>query len=155
MKNRFRQRGSAAVELAILMTFVLVPLAFGITEFGRAIYQYNAITKGVRDGARHLTQYAPGDATRISEARCLAAFGTFTCPASGDQGALVPGLTKSNVTVRDRTTDPVTYKLQLTGRGPVNLVAVEVSGYVFNSLFPFAVPDIAFDTISATMEQVL
>lgn len=154
MKMYRKQRGVAAVELAILMTFVLVPLTFGITEFGRAIYQYNTITKGVRDGARYLSQYAPGDATRIGEAKCLAAFGTLLCPESGDYAALMPGLTKNNVTVRDRTTDP-TYNLQPTGRGAVNLVAVEVSGYVFNSLVPFVVPNITFGTIRVTMVQVL
>lgn len=149
-----RQHGSVTVELAILL-IPLIVLAFGVTEYGRAIYQYNAITKGVRDSVRHLSQYAPGDAARIAEAKCLAAYGKTNCTDADTP--LVPGLSTSNVTVRDRSvsTDAPNYNLQETGRGTVNLVAVEVNGYSFTSLVPFVVPDFTFGTIRATMLQVL
>lgn len=144
-----KQTGAAVVELAILLTPLLV-LAFGITEFGRAIYQYNAIAKGVRDGVRHLSQYAPGDPSRVREAQCLVAFGATDC--SGP--ALVPGLTTAQVIVHDRLSDP-SFNLQTTGRGAVNLVGVEVAGFRFISMAPLFVPDMAFRPIHATMQQVL
>lgn len=143
------QTGALAVELGLLM-LPLVMLLFGITEFGRALYQYNTIAKGVRDGVRHLSQYAPGDPTRIDQAKCLAVFGTLDC----DGTALVAGLTKRMVTVRDRSTDAGAYQLQETGRGALNLVEVSVDGFVFDSLAPLFVPHIAFASIGATMVQV-
>lgn len=143
------QAGTLAIELALLMV-PLVMLLFGITEFGRALYQYNTVAKGVRDGVRHLSQYAPGDPARIAEAKCLAVFGTLDCNGT----ALVTGLTTALVTVRDRSTDAGAYQLQETGRGALNLVAVSVDGYMFDSLAPLFVPDIAFASIGATMVQV-
>jgi Flp pilus assembly protein TadG len=154
MIQLLRQRGSVTVELGLLL-IPLVVLAFGVTEYGRAIYQYNAIAKGVRDGVRHLSQYAPGDTTRIAEARCLAVYGKTNC--SDADTPLVPGLNTGNVTVRDRSVliDAPSYNLQETGRGTVNLVAVEINGYAFTSLVPFVVPNFRFGTIRATMLQGL
>ena len=149
MKYRHGQTGSMVVELALLMT-VLLPLAFGITEYGRALYQYNTIAKGVRDGVRHLSQYAPGNSDRISEAKCLTVFGNTGCSGA----ALVDGLTTNMVVVKDSASHP-DYKLQSTGRGAVNLVQVEVAGYVFSSIAAFMVPNLAFGPINATMVQVL
>ncbi len=156
MNLRSRQRGVAAVELGILIV-PLVLLAFGITEFGRAMYQYNTIAKGVRDGVRYLTQYAPGDATRIANAKNLAACGTIT-PCSGPS-ALVPGLTAAMVSVCDRS-NCADHNLQpvVSGGailGQVNLVTVSVTGFRFNSLVPFVMPSITFGPIRSTMEQVL
>lgn len=149
MKASRTQSGAVVVELALFLMPLLV-LAFGITEFGRAMYQYNAIAKGVRDSARHLSQYAPGDTTRIGEAKCLAVYGNLDCSGT----ALVPGMSESLVVVRDRTSD-ASYNLQSTGRGTLNLVGVEVAGFQFESAAPFFVPNITFKPIHATMLQVL
>lgn len=48
------QRGAAAVELVLVMT-VLLLLAAGIVEFGRALWYYDALAKGTRDAARYMT----------------------------------------------------------------------------------------------------
>lgn len=138
------------MELAFVL-LLLVPLTFGITEYGRAIYQYNAIAKGVRDGVRYLSQYAPGDRDRIRKARCLAVFGSIDC--SGQ--VLVTGLTTDMVEIMDSSTDAATCKLQSTGRGAVNLVTVEVRRYPFSSMAAFLVPNLTFGTIGATMVQTL
>lgn len=150
MRTRQNQQGSVLVELALLLIPLLV-LGFGVTELGRAVYQYNAIAKAVRDGARHMSQFAPGDALRIGEARSLVTCGSADC---GGKLPLVPGLKPELVRVRDRMTDS-NYNLQSTGRGAVNLVSVEVQGFVFRSVAPAFVPDIQFDTIRVTMVQVL
>lgn len=49
-----RQRGVAAVELALVIVFLLL-LTAGIVEFGRAFWYYDALTKATRDGARMLS----------------------------------------------------------------------------------------------------
>lgn len=154
MHIRSRQRGVAAVELGILI-IPMVLLAFGITEFGRAIYQYNTIAKGVRDGVRYLTQGAPGEAARIENAKNLAVCGTTA--ACADASTLVTGLNASMVTVCDRTNCP-DHNLQdvLYGGstfGQINLVTMTVTGFQFTSLVPFVMPSITFGPIRATMEQ--
>lgn len=128
----------------------LTVLAFGITEYGRAIFQYNTIVKGVRDASRYLSQHAPGDATRIGVAKCLAVYGNRNCSGA----PLVPGLTPSLVQVCDRT-NCADHLNQSTGAGVVNLVTVTVDKFPFKSLVPLMVKDITFGPIHSTMRQVL
>lgn len=151
MSTHNNQAGSVIVEFALLLTPLLI-LAFGITEFGRAMYQYNAIAKSVRDGARHLSQYAPGDNQSKNEARALIVCGKLVCGLNDKP--LVPGMTTSLVSISDRISDE-NYNLQSTGRGTVNLVRVEVNGFTFQSMAPAFVPHVTFAPIHVTMLQVL
>ena len=54
-----RQKGVAALELAIAVP-VLLLLLLASAELGRAFYQYNTLTKSVRDGARYLSENSLG-----------------------------------------------------------------------------------------------
>jgi hypothetical protein len=47
--------GAAAVEIAIVLPLLLL-LGLGVVELGRTIWQYQIVTKGVRDGVRYLTR---------------------------------------------------------------------------------------------------
>jgi Flp pilus assembly protein TadG len=136
------------------MGFLLSPLTtltFGITELGRAIYQYNALVKATRDAARYLSAQGPG--TYQQEAKNLVVCGQTT--ACGDS-ALVPGLTTAMVQVCDSATAGCesTHKAQLTGTGVINLVTVTVTGYPFKSIVPFVVRSMSFNSISTTMRQM-
>lgn len=153
MATRRKQSGVALIEFGITMG-VLVTIVFGITEFGRAIYQYNTLAKTARDAVRYLSTKAPGDATAIAQARCFAVFGNPTCAGS----PLAPGLTTAMVGVCDATSCAATHQSQ--GSAPViNLVTVTIGGasnpYTFNSIMQFVVPSFAFGPISASMRQVL
>jgi len=149
MSLRNRQKGIALVELGITIS-LLVAIVFGITEFGRAIYQYNTIAKAARDAVRYLSTKAPGDLTAIEEARCFAVFGNPGCSGS----PLAPELRGAMFSVCDATRCPGTHQSQ--GTAPViNLVTVTIGGYTFDSVFQFVLPDITFGPISATMRQVL
>lgn len=150
-----RQRGVAAVEFGILVIPLLVML-LGLTEYGRAIYQYNTLAKAVRDATRLLTTVAPGNGW--SEATCLAVHGNFDC--SGN--VLVPGLTTSMVSICDASNCQGSHALVQTGLGAVNLVTVEIQGFQFQSLFNFELagltmgaPNITFGPIGNTMRQAL
>lgn len=144
------QRGVAAVELGLLMV-VLVPLTFGITEYGRAMYQYNTLVKNVRDATRYLSEQAPGTAN--AAAKCIAVYGNTGCTAP----ALIPGLTTAMVDVcdsLDSTLCPgVTHLNVATGSGNVNLVTVKIKNYPFTSLVPVYAPSFTIENISATMRQ--
>lgn len=48
-----KQQGFAAVELTIILPFLLL-LIFATAEFGRLLYQYNALNKTVRNASRYL-----------------------------------------------------------------------------------------------------
>lgn len=155
MTRSARQRGVAAIEFAILVPVMLL-IVFGITEFGRAFYQYNSLTKSVRDGVRYLSMRAPGAGHDV--AACLAVHGNQTCEGP----ALVPGLSTSMVSVCDAINCPGTHSAVSTGTGVVNLVTLSISGYQFVSAInaqlgavTIGAPDMAFDPISATMRQEL
>lgn len=53
------QSGVVAVEFALTM-FVLLMTAAGLVEFGRAFWYYDALVKGTRDAARHLSTVPTG-----------------------------------------------------------------------------------------------
>ncbi len=56
--------GTAAVEFALFLFFILMPFLFGIFEIGRALEQHHVVTKSVRDAARFVarTRDDSGDA---------------------------------------------------------------------------------------------
>lgn len=159
--RRAAMRGVAAVEFALLLVPMML-LAFGVVEYGRALYQYNAVAKGSRDAARLLSHNSPVDtdyATTQTAARCLAVFGNTEC----DGDALAPGLTTSHVQICDRvnwsscagsTAD--TYFNVPTGLGLINLVEVRITGYTFSFIgLPFVTTSsgIVFGNISTAMRQ--
>ena len=134
MAPRKRQRGVAAVEFGILI-IPLTLMLFGLTEYGRAIYQYNTLVKATRDATRYLSTVAPGNG--LTQARCLARHGNTAC--SGP--VLVPGLEEGEavVDICDASVPAcaATHALVPTGSGAVNLVTVTISGFEFKSLINF------------------
>lgn len=158
-----RQRGAAIVEFALLLVPMLI-LAFGVAEYGRAIYHYNTIAKSVRSAVRVLAQHNPSDASygsRITQAKCLAVFGNNECTGA----PLAPGLNVSNVKVCDRVAwggcDGAVqsdYDNVSTGLGTINLVEVRISDYQFTfiGLPLISVPignTMTFGAIQAVMRQ--
>ena len=150
MKNK--QTGTAMVEFALVLPLLLI-LGFITTEFSRALYQYNTLTKSVRDAARYLSTQNPG--TKIAESKNLVVYGSLANTGS----PLAFGLALNQVK------DPT---WQLSGASPViNTVTVKISGcatsappcYKFVSLVPsvFGVTfgNINYADISATMRGPL
>ena len=50
-KRLSRQRGSLAVELALLLSFVLMPLLVGVIDFGQILLAQAVVTRAAREGA--------------------------------------------------------------------------------------------------------
>jgi Flp pilus assembly protein TadG len=139
-----RQKGVAIVEFALILPFLLL-LTFITTEFGRAIWEYNTLTKSVRDAARYLSIQTPG--THVAEARNLMVYGNL----AGSGTPLALGLSTLNVP------DPT---WQTAGTNPViNTVTVRITGYTFNSMFTsvWGVPfgTFTYGDITATMRSYL
>jgi Flp pilus assembly protein TadG len=66
--NRFNQRGSAAVEFALLIVLLLMIVA-GVVEFGRTIWYYDALSKATRDSARYLSNIREDESVAINNLR--------------------------------------------------------------------------------------
>jgi Flp pilus assembly protein TadG len=47
------ERGNSMVEFALVTTVVLVPLLFGVIEFGRLVWAKDMITSASREGVRY------------------------------------------------------------------------------------------------------
>ena len=133
-------RGVAAVEFGLMLP-LLILLIFGIAEYGRMIYQYNALVKSVRDGARLLSIYSSSDTTNYpthqTEARCIVVYGNKTCAGS----KLVTGLNTTNVIIAQPTS------------GTIKMVKVTVSGFNLGYITKYFANSITFGDISNTMRQ--
>jgi len=145
--HHHRQRGVALVELA-LITPLLLLLTFITTEFGRAMFEYNAVVKSTRDAVRYLSVQTPG--THITEARNLMVYGN----TAGTGTPLARGLSLANVPAG------TCCSWQSAGASPIiTTVTVRISSYTFHSLFPsvFGVAfadangNFVFSDITATM----
>ncbi|ACY32844.1 TadE/TadG family type IV pilus assembly protein [Comamonas thiooxydans] len=144
-KYQHRQQGAALIELALSIPFMIM-LSMIVIEFGRALYEYNTVTKSVRDAVRYLSANTPN--TLCPDAQNLVVYGTTT---AGSQ-PLAPGL----------KTSAVSCSWQTTGALPlINTVTVTVTGYHFtspiSSLFGlqlFTNGGINFGNITATMRTL-
>lgn len=137
-----RQRGTALVEFALALPLILMMTCLA-TEFGRAYYQYNTITKSVREAVRYLSVRAPN--VDIDKAKNIVVYGN---PA-GTGTPLAPGLSITNVSIPDRGT---------AGSYPTfSTVSVMVTGYTFvpmvTNTFGLTFSNITFGPISATMRS--
>ena len=105
-ENRYRGRSSglAMVELTIVLPLLLF-MFMATAEFGRALFQYNTLTKSVQDGARHAAQLALLGSTGVvnitnqlqTETNNLVVYANI----GGSGATLLPGLSTNNVTVTD------------------------------------------------------
>lgn len=100
-RSRSRQWGLAVVESAVILPLVLF-MMLAVAEIGRAVGQYNTLTKAVRDGVRAVTDN-PTDlvgkpqlsAAQVTRARNMVVFGN---PA-GTGPTVLPGLATNQVAV--------------------------------------------------------
>lgn len=135
-----RQKGVAAVEFGLLIS-LLVAIAFGGTELGRALYQYNTLAKSARQAVRVMS-LTPGNAVEAT-ARCMA---VYAKPACGNQDTpVVEGLTTGQV--------HFIYDTVSNGVASVPVVRVEIRNFEFVSLMSWVIPDITFGPVGSTMRQ--
>lgn len=106
------QGGVAAVELALLITLLLLIVA-GVVEFGRSIWYYDALSKGTRDSARYLSYAKESETVAINASHINKAIEMLEFAANE---ANVPGFKAEYVTVTcdtdcDETPTHVTVKV--------------------------------------------
>lgn len=115
-------RGAAAVEFALVMILLLM-IAAGIVEFGRAFWYYDALTKATRDGARVMSvaDKSTISSTAVPEAKSLVV-------AAANNARVSPPLTDANVLVECMNT--TVYEDCADGTAPVNVRVSIVDAHV-------------------------
>lgn len=106
-----RQNGGLAMVEYILCVPVLILLVLVVGELGRAMMQYNALTKACRDGVRYVAENALVGSTQVvtisntvrTQTQNLVAFGNIV----GAGTPRLPGLASANVTVTGTATADV------------------------------------------------
>jgi Flp pilus assembly pilin Flp len=159
-RRRQTEQGVAAVEFALVL-MLLVTIVFGITELGRALYQYDALTKSARSAARFVTVHdAETNPEVIPRAICLAISGSPWLAADGGgcaSSAIVPDLEPENVTIemphRIAALRAVAVEDGGVSVGTLDMVRVTISGYRFQTIVPFVIPSISFGDIVAYMPK--
>lgn len=81
----------AAVEFA-LTVFILLLLGAGLAEFGRAFWHYEALVKGTRDAARHLSTVPTASLAGALDS-------TADIVVDAANAGAVPGFSRANVRV--------------------------------------------------------
>ncbi len=94
-----RQQGLAVVEFTILLPILLI-LLLGLTELGRALYQYSQLEKITRDTARFVVNDRGGTTGLLNlSADDIAQAKTLAIGGDGNSQSLLPGLTADDVTI--------------------------------------------------------
>lgn len=139
-----RQRGIAMIELVIVVPILLLIL-LATSEMGRALYQYNTLSKAVRDSARYYS-------TEVFGSNDIA--GTINLVKYGQTGvgtALLPGIV--NVTIPAPVLDVTGTYVTVTGSYSFTfLPGNPLSGIM--GLFGSALPNPFILTATSTMRAI-
>jgi hypothetical protein len=152
------QRGSAIVELTVVLVFLMVPLLMLMIEFGRLVQTYKTLVHQTNTTARYLSVQAPGQA--YDKARCLFLSGQPVTDCDSTTYVL-PGLVTTDfqlqMTDASLGGDHANWPLDsATGARRINLVTVSAKGYpyVFSFFDIFGLTSVTLPTVSATYRQV-
>jgi Flp pilus assembly protein TadG len=125
-----KQQGLAVVEFAIILPLIVL-IALAVTELGRGLYQYNTLTKAVRDGARYLSDVAIGPLGTVDISPYITSTQNLVVYGDVDGGStpVLRGLSTGDVSVN-------TLAVTLPGGG-ITTNHIQVSAnFTFVPLFP-------------------
>jgi hypothetical protein len=88
-----RERGSVAVEFALLFVLVLVPLLAGALFFGRFFWHYTVAEKAAHDAARFLATASPTELKTVGPSGEAAILGAAKALAQAEISELNPSPT--------------------------------------------------------------
>jgi Flp pilus assembly protein TadG len=107
--NRGRQRGVAIVEFVLTLPLLML-LLLATAEIGRALFQYNTLTKAVRDSARYVAGARAGSTGVFNITNEIRTAGQRLVVYGNAVGAgptLLPNLAPGDVTVAASAADYV------------------------------------------------
>ncbi len=125
------QRGQEIIEFVMMLPLLALLLA-GAIEYGRAFYQYNILSKSVRNAARYLSAAVIASdgtipATYVTNTKNIAVLGNIS---SGTP--VLPDLSAGQISVSS------------TVAAPGEIYVTVSASYPFQSLFSFLLPGNTF-----------
>lgn len=137
---RHLQRGVTTVEFAIVGA-VLMVLLFGVLEFGRTMFTFNALTEGTRRGAR-LAAVCPVGDPRPAQAAIF----------SEDGASLIaPDLSVGNVSVTYLNNNGTVLADPVGSYDSIRYVRVQIANYTQSLFIPFVNPTLNLPSFVATL----
>jgi hypothetical protein len=95
------QQGLAVIEFTLVLPFLLL-LIFASAEFGRLLYQYNALNKTVRDASRYLSsnvKFGDNGNLTIKESISIDVKNLIQFGQSTSASALFPNLSDDDISL--------------------------------------------------------
>lgn len=139
---RYRQAGLTTVEFAIVGSLLFV-LLFGIIEFGRAMYIYNALTEGTRRAAR-LAAVCPVGDNKAAQAAIFAESGS---------SLIAPNLSTGNVSIAYLNDAGAVITNTTANYLLIRYVRVQITGYSVALNIPFINPTLIVPPLTATLPR--
>lgn len=127
--SRPRQRGSIAVEMAILAV-VMFLIAAGIVEFSRAFWYYNALDKATRDAARFMSAVSLIEITDSTKTTAALTVAKSLALATANGANVSPAIVAEDI-------DILCDAAACTGTKPTNVTATVTLVMNIGSIFPF------------------
>lgn len=93
------QRGIAAVELALILPFIFI-LMFAMLQFGRVVWQYNAVQKATRDAARFLALMPATDLENFTTASAATLQAKQMIVDAGNDASFHPPIDPGSIQIR-------------------------------------------------------
>jgi Flp pilus assembly protein TadG len=135
-RRRPRQRGAAAIELALVMPLLCL-LLFGIVEMGRMLWTWNAAVEATRLGARLAVVC---DVDRSAAA-----------PIKGRMRTMLPLLTNANITIEYM--NPVDTVDPSCTNDDCKAARVRLSGVTYQPVIPFLPLSVTLPPFSTSLRK--
>jgi len=137
--SRKEERGTTMAEFAVVAA-VFFMIIFGIVEFGRLLYTYNALTDASRRGARYAVLHHQADIACVKNVVVYGETHVDPTTCAPTAGALINGLDTAKVVVtydgadadNNPATPPTAYGMNL------GTATVSIQNYSFTLAIPFA-----------------
>lgn len=149
-----RQQGLAIVEFAMVLPLLLI-LLLATAEFGRALYQYNTLTKAARDAARYLSENIyVGQSLMINSDGIAATESLVVCGQTNgcnSDNALLPGLTTGDVDAGNERIPPSENSNLCVQNTDIEHVCVQAT-YTYQPMTGQALPDLLSSTLDMNLD---
>lgn len=130
-----RERGAAAVETALCLTFIVIPLIFGVIEFGMMLTYRQALSQAASEGARSTVGAPTASVTSTAQTAISQSLTSYaqTC-GTGGLTCTISAPTTANCAANHTC---VTVTVKSTYRGNSKFISFPGLGFALPSTLSF------------------